>query len=245
MIGLALATRGRYGARGGPVPAPSYAATVLADAPVLYWRLDTTTGDALDSSGNGLDTAVPGFSEASRSVPGPLLSEATTAFACDGTDRVVYRVGTTAATLGIGGTGAKSFTCWIKPGGVGITYTGVWEVGTKVSGNYLALCRTEGDEGNWSINTYGPNIAFAGPPDGAWAHVAVTYDPGLPEPLKVYVDTELRLSSATVVDLGDAIPFAVGSLDLRYFVGDVGEVAVFDSALSPARIAAHHQAAGY
>ena len=39
--------------------APKYQVQVLADKPLVYWRLDEATGTvALDSSGNGLSGAV-------------------------------------------------------------------------------------------------------------------------------------------------------------------------------------------
>lgn len=39
---------------GGPVPAGSYDASVLADSPVAYWKCDETSGSVVaDSSGNG------------------------------------------------------------------------------------------------------------------------------------------------------------------------------------------------
>lgn len=227
-------------------PVATYRELILADEPKLFWRLNESSGNALDSSGNGHDTAVIGFTGPDRAVPGPLRNEASTAYRMDGsTTKLVYKVGLTAAALNIDGAKPWTIESWVNASGVGITFVGAWEIGTKSADQYAALGHTNSATG-WQINRYGPSDNFISPfGEGVWQLFHVVNDPGSDTPLKVYINGELIHDSATSINLGAVFPFAVGQLDSRYFQGDIAEVAVYDRVLTPEKILARVILAGY
>jgi len=232
------------GARSSPATL-GYAAEVLADAPRLYWRFDTTSGTVPDASGNGFAGTAGGLTTANRSAAGPLSGQptASTAFEFIGDGDYVSAPTATATALNIDGTKPKTVECWVRADGLGITYVGAWEIGTRSGGQYMALCHTD-SETAYSVNTYGPNATWTGPGHGVWQLVHVTYDPtDAATPLKAYVNATRVLASATTVNLGSAVPLLAGYLDGRPWVGLVAELAVYDKALPTDRMAAHLAAA--
>src|SRR5438128_7531980 len=78
VIGAALSGCGGASTAATPTTAPSYRASVLADHPVAYWRLDEETGTVLvDASGNGNDGTYAGAVTLGQ--PGALASDSDTA----------------------------------------------------------------------------------------------------------------------------------------------------------------------
>src|SRR2546422_11078822 len=78
VIGAALSGCGGASTAATTTPPPSYRASVLADHPVAYWRLDEETGTGLvDASGNGNDGTYAGA--VSLGQPGALASDGDTA----------------------------------------------------------------------------------------------------------------------------------------------------------------------
>lgn len=229
------------------VPAPTtYDALVMADDPQLYWRLNEWSGNAVDSSGNGHSTAVVGFTGPDRAAPGPLRNQNSTSYRMNGsTQRLVYKVGLTAAGLNIDGTKPRTIEAWVNATGLGITFVGAWEVGSKVAGQYASLGHTNTATG-WQINKFGTSDEFVSPfGHDVWQLFHVINDPSSATPLKVYINGEQIVDSASVVSLGTAIPFAVGQLDARYFQGMIAEVAVYDKVLTPEQMMARVTMAGY
>lgn len=229
----------------GPTPT-TYDALVLSDKPRLYWRLNEWAGNAIDSSGNGHTTAVSGFTGPDRSAPGPLRNQNSTSYRMNGsTTRLIFKVGLTAGGLNIDGTKPRTIEAWVNASGLGITFVGAWEVGTKTTGQYAALGHTNSETG-WQINKFGASNDFTSPlGHGNWQLFHVINDPSSDTPLKVYIQGELIVDSASVVSLGTGIPFAVGQLDGRLFAGTIAEVAVYDKVLTPSQIMARVTMAGY
>src|SRR5213592_584293 len=78
VIGPVLSSCGAATTAAGPTTPPSYKASVLADHPVAYWRLDEATGTVMvDASGNGNDGAYAGAVTLGQ--PGALASDGDTA----------------------------------------------------------------------------------------------------------------------------------------------------------------------
>src|SRR2546427_13175021 len=78
VIGAALSGCGGASTGATPTTPPSYRASVLADHPVAYWRLDEETGTVMvDASGNGNDGAYAGAVTLGQ--PGALASDGGTA----------------------------------------------------------------------------------------------------------------------------------------------------------------------
>jgi Concanavalin A-like lectin/glucanases superfamily len=78
--------------------------------------------------------------------------------------------------------------------------------------------------------------------DGAWHHVVVVFDRDAG--ITVYVDGVGRFTAGAFTGVIDnSGPFLIGkSTGYGYFGGTIDEVAVYPSALSAARVQAHHAA---
>src|SRR3989442_5707000 len=77
-VGAVLSGCGGASTAASPTTPPSYRASVLADHPVAYWRLDEETGTVLvDASGNGNDGTYAGAVTLGQ--PGALASDSDTA----------------------------------------------------------------------------------------------------------------------------------------------------------------------
>lgn len=227
----------------GDAPASAYAAHVLADGPAAYWRLDEQAGGVFDDSGNNRNAAAINLTGPMRSEPSPLRGENATCFRFDGAARHVIS-GVNAAALNIDGTKPKTIEAWVRADGLGITFTGAWEIGTRTLAQYLSLSHTDSATG-YAISTYGANANFTGAGHGTWMLVHVTYDPTEPtDKLKAYVNGTLAAQSSLATNLGTGIPFLIGALDGRQFTGAVAEVAVFDKVLPTARMLERHALAG-
>ena len=78
LVGAVLSGCGGASTAASPTTPPSYRASVLADHPVAYWRLDEETGTVMvDTSGNGNDGAYAGAVTLGQ--PGALASDGDTA----------------------------------------------------------------------------------------------------------------------------------------------------------------------
>jgi len=74
VIGPVLSSCGAATTAAGPTTPPSYKASVLADHPVAYWRLDEATGTVMaDATGNGHDGVYAGAFSLGQ--PGALASD--------------------------------------------------------------------------------------------------------------------------------------------------------------------------
>lgn len=227
--------------------APSfYAATVLADAPRLHWRLGEASGTtAVDAAGNhpgtyagtvtrGLlgrsadgDTAV-GFAGAGRvSTSASALEYAGRApFTLEAWTRVDSTAGgdygrlfSSEATTAAGRQGYNVYRCPASWSGAGTT---------------CFFAERHRDDVGQSVGT-GP-LAL-----GVWHHLVFTYDGST---MRTYADGAFVGSGASTSDLvsrGSGLTVGAGR---NPYTGAVDEVAVYDRALSAARVAAHHERGG-
>jgi concanavalin A-like lectin/glucanase superfamily protein len=218
----------------------SYSETILADLPIAYWRLNETTGTvAHDSSGHGNDAT---YFMCTLGSPGALLTEAETAAAFDGTTS--YVVGPNFRFAGM-----TSFTVEAWANAASITTTDYHHILTDEtqSGDRQGYALFLTDLAELEVErfvdasnqvAFGPTVTA-----GMFHHVVGTYDGAT---LTLYYD---GLQVGTVADariaVGTTDPFYVGAAETtKFFDGTIGEVAVYDSALSAARVAAHFHASG-
>jgi hypothetical protein len=208
----------------------SYSATVLADSPIAYYRLDDTNTAAVDSSGNGYNGTYEGTY--TQSVTGLIAGDSDKATTFAGGDvilQVPYSAGPTYTT-----TGGFSWECWIK--------------GSGNSGN-VVLYGTDFWLGLSSgVPSY--NGSLNGPTsidDGAIHHVVLTRASGV---LKIYVD------GSVVATGGGGNTDAVGSgiaphhTDIAalhdggsfHYSGTIDEFAVYNYALTQAQVSNHYTA---
>lgn len=230
------------GSYAAPAPRP-YPAAVLADSPLAYWRLgdpDFSSVAAVDSSGHGRDGTYSYDTfvapETVRNVRGAINGDPDGSVLSGSGGIRFTREGGTWADLG-----AFTVEQWANPhagssnnalfqrlrGGTGTVYYGF-----SVSSG-LAAFTVNIHEGSDAV-LYGPDLM-----DGLWHHLVGTYDGTT---AKFYVDNVLVASMATTQTAdaaGSGADFTLGGGSLT----GTDEAAVYGSALSSTRIAAHYAAA--
>ncbi|WP_030442892.1 Ig-like domain repeat protein [Actinoplanes subtropicus] len=212
----------------------TYASVVEADKPAAYLRLDDAGGTAADSSGHGHDGTIA--ADVTHLPAGALAGE---------TDGAV-RTGPTipAVTLpadGLPGAAeSQTVELWVQGqpsdlSGCGsaryLTVNGLsfYADNGCVGGAALRLSDATGNRAE------APN-RLAGLSDGAWHQIAFSYDAAAGK-VVLYVDGVAVSTTAGVTLSGAAAPLRTT------FGGGLDELAVYPSALSPARLAAHFSAA--
>jgi hypothetical protein len=217
---------------------PSYVDAVRADRPASYWRFgeaDTSHG-ALDAIA-GKDGAIQ--SGVTVRAPGALAHDADTAFAFDGVHGAV--VIPNAYTFE--GIAAFSVELWLSLGTGGASTQRISN--HRIGDTGWRLVRTEPQRiafERWN-NAVLLGAAAADLPIGTYAHVVGRYDGAT---IAIYVDGELRASApdAHAIDhFEQTLVWGAGNVgDIDFFVGNIDEPAIYDFALAPDRIAAHHAA---
>lgn len=220
--------------------ADDYATEVLADSPVGYWRLGEPSGTtAEDSSGNNRDgTYSGGFT---LGVTGAVSGDTAADF--NGSTGVV----TIANNAAFQFTTDCTVEAWVKPDAV--SADAVITKGDNFSDPdymlFLTLSGTGiGDLSFWNGTAWTTSAALP-IVAGQWQHVAATFD-GVT--VRLFYNGQLIHSNATAT----TIQTSTGSLRIAQqgstagsnnFDGSIDEVALYETALSPTRIAAHYHAA--
>jgi hypothetical protein len=222
----------------------------MSDSPSSYWRLGESSGTtATDEVGafNGTHVATP-----TLGVAGIFAGNAAAAF--NGTDEYTN----------CGGAGnfftsnQFSLELWVKmTTPIGTTYllskandslAGQWYLG--ISGSSAAqpgtvLFRVA----NGTIRT--GKITSAAPDLTSWKHIVATWNAGT---FKIYVNAVDQGLSSDGLDTGTVTTLLTSAVDTNiarrgtgggFALATIDEVAIYPTALSAARIAAHYAAAGY
>jgi hypothetical protein len=218
---------------------------VLADAPRSYWRLGEPSGTtARDELGVAAGSYLSGVT---LGAGGALGGDANTSARFDGVDDRVSMGDPASGALDFG-TGDFTVEAWVKTAINGEraivskrASTGpYWQVTVSDDSGHAGTIRVNASDGSTVRQVYGPSSRVD---DGAWHHVAVVFDRDAA--ITVYVDgTSLSTAAALPGDLANTGPFLVAkSTGYGSFQGDIDEVAVYTSALSASRVAAHRFAA--
>lgn len=233
-------------AAGRTKPATSYAQEVLADTPLAYWRLGEASGSAMvDASGSARDGTYVG---------GPTLGAAgavtdgDTAVSFDGIDdhaNVPHGAWMNVADLTV--------EAWIKTTATGTALildrdgadTGDRVFQFRVDNGKLQFIRIA--DANGVIATASAT-SVASVNDGAWHQVAATYSDN--STIRLYID---GAADSVVTDALGGLRQATtrhmllgingNGSQVTWFPGVIDEVAVYGTALSAERIAAHYAAA--
>lgn len=216
---------------GGGAPTSTYRATVLADSPIAYYKLDEAAGATVAADevasghagayGSGMQTGVPGV------------------LAYAASNRAAYFSGGTGATVTI--------TPWSGlPSGATTRSVEVWFCQTTPGNRRVIGWGTFSSGQEWSLSVYNGNLildfngsSVAGPAisPGVWYHAVATYD-GTTAIL--YVNGVLIASNATTLSTGSAV-FDIGGSNGFFgsWIGLVDEPAAYNTALTQPQIIAH------
>jgi hypothetical protein len=227
---------------GGCVVA-SYVASVLADTPVAYYRLDDTTGTtARDVTKHGYDGTYEGG--VTLGVPGVLTDDTAAAF--DGTSGIV-RVGPNPS---FDGKAPFSLEAWIRPAALSAGFRGVVSNETTTTttnrGGFLMYVEATPDASagfeRWGANVSNPTVAVPSLQVGAWVHLVGTFDGKV---IGFYLNgAPVDSYSGAPVSIPQPYTFVIGALfsgaQPTFFDGAIDEVAVYDHALAPRCVLAHY-----
>ncbi len=232
-----------------PTPPPSsYSSTVLADSPVAYYRMNETSGTtATDSTGHGYN----GTFGSSVALGGTGFVPGDTAPTFPGGTATAATVLKSPTGSALAPTGAMSVEFWVNvPSSVTtnsqILFTQSFADGNSNYPSYISLDSGTPPYFTVQINTSnGVVAAYPAAVLGAKNHVVLTWDGAT---LKGYVNGVLADSgtgSGAIVNY--ASPYAGftvgGPFDGHIgFSGAVGEFALYNTALSAARVQAHYNA---
>lgn len=217
---------------GGATANDKYGKEVLADGPVAYYRLDDAVGStsAEDASGNGHHG-----SASAKVVFGATGAVAGhTAASFDGVSSV-----TVGDSFDFAGQAPMSVEAWIWPlaDDGGFLGKGYYEPGTGYDGWFLA----EGSDDLQCIRG-GAGVILSKLSKTEYTHVVMTFDG---TSLVAYLNgAKAKTTPTTTAVIDHPNPFQLGAVnEWQSMVGSLDEVALYDKALSPERIAAHYAAA--
>ena len=223
--------------------ASSYYDQVMADSPLAYWRLGEASGTtAADETANNYDGTYVG--SPTLGVTSALPSDANTAITLT---EAQYVEATGVADL----TGDWTVEAWVKPSATANSGRMIYSRwATNSTGRQIAIYIT--NSGNY-IQVDVPFVAAiltgtTALSNGTWYHIAVKRESNA---WTIYVNgvSDATTTNATaqesngVVRLGRPETTTGTSSDDNAFAGSLDEVAIYSSALSGTRIAAHYAAA--
>lgn len=218
-----------------------YAATVLADMPLAYWRLGDapTSGTCHDETGNGNDATVIGG--VTLGVPGALLNDPDPAAHFDG-NTAVLSVGN---KFDFAGTVPLTIELWVKPDVLDTTYRHLEgkmlydDAGQPYDGIYMYVHggTTLGYE-RWGNGSIDNGLSSTAVTANSWWHVVGTYGSGN---MTLYVNGAPVQGGPTAISVtANSVSFQLGD----QYQGSLDEVALYGTPLSAPRVLAHYHASG-
>ncbi|MCC7415577.1 MAG: hypothetical protein IT176_00435, partial [Acidobacteria bacterium] len=218
-----------------------YVTEISVDTPVGHWRMNELSGTtAVDSSGHGHDgTYTDGTSLDQQGITG----DGDPAARFDGATGHVEVPHDPALAF----TGALSVEAWVAFNHA--TWTNYGPIVTKElagAGGYYLIRDYPSGQIRWQGLTAAGTSAFGVwspgvPDDGQWHHVVGTYD-AIQGTAVLYLDGAAVASASGTASLGaQATPLLIAAWthNADTFAGTTDDVAVYDHALTPARVAAH------
>ncbi|MGH7722198.1 MAG: LamG-like jellyroll fold domain-containing protein, partial [Candidatus Dormibacteria bacterium] len=224
--------------------ASTYPQTILADSPLMYYRLGEASGTAaVDASPNARNGTYQGGT--TLGVSGAIPGDSDTALKLDGGSGIVALPSSPASV-----TGSFTVEAWVNP----------TDTGTR------AIFGSRGpNDASFDLKLMNGNLIRADVGDGSsWlatnADTAVSYTPGIwhlidftvtPGTYQVYMDgalvggSSLPTGTPLLWDANHSPRFgSSGSSVGEYFSGSMDETAIYPTALSGAQVAGHFTASG-
>jgi len=219
----------------------AYAAAVLADSPIAYWRLGESSGTvANDSSGNGHNGTYNGSPTLGVS-PGAITGDSDTAVTFNGSTQYVAGPSLGLAT----NLSPLTYTLWFKTTSAAVN---VWPFAegnstdnTPLSG--FALSNSASNKLDWFIRSSANFItvtSLSAVNDGNWHMAAGTVDASLK--MWLYIDG-VKQNTVGGGLVADTVTFNTSSIAAltrggvgNFFPGTLDEVAVFNYALTSTQI---------
>ena len=226
-------TKGSRAPSGG---SPTYSAAVLADSPILYWRLGESTGPtAADASGNGNNGTYSGTNSPGQ--PALITDSDTSTQFNTGAGHIAGPVLTGAAITGLetwiqtDATGTNSFFISLNDGGGGNVRTHIYHHGS----GYIYVWR---DHANAIISD--APVSAAAP-----HHIALWYEPG--SNTSYLMIDGVTQSGTYAGDLLSATNPELWAAGQRYngvhysiYQGKMDEVALYDQAVTATTFSTHY-----
>jgi len=225
--------------------ASTYSSTVIANAPVAYYRLGDTGNIAMDSSGFANSASVK--TGVTQGVGGALPGDADTAFTFNGGSVQDQSFSTLPS-----GTSARTYEAWVKTTSTGdqvlLSYAHTNGCGYLANGLVLTSASQIGFITGWDCASGGVSSLGFTPPysitNGAWHQVAATWDGTT---VTMYLDGQPIGSLAFSTSLGSADSNGLMLANLyagHYLSGSLDEVSIYTSTLSATQVLNHFQASG-
>jgi hypothetical protein len=226
---------------GGGLARADYASTILADAPISYYRLGEAAGQVAIDSASGLGGLY--FGGFTQAVPGAIVGDADTAVSFDGATSHIRVLSPTGLSDDFSVELWMSSTVDSLFGAQGYQGTGlIWsDVGGTANDWIVAYLNDHA-----CFFTGNPDTSIEGFTmlnDGNWHHIVATR--ALGADTNLYVDGQVeatgttngnRLAANSLIEIGG------NTLDRRYFAGSLDEVAIYPAALTPDQVLAHYKA---
>lgn len=233
-----------------------YAEAVLADEPLAYWRMGKVNGNVVpDESGHANDLTLTGAGHFTVGVPGAIAGDTAVAFDGIGGAGVAAKPG----ELDFAGDASFTIECWAKAsiidGGDYFQYLVSHVQGSdpaKTENGFILYLRgfiPDATEPLRAAAEYSrPDAGATGllathPGPAEWTHYALVVDATkvtlfLNGVAAAFGDRRGQLEPSPGVDF--VVATSAREVGKRWFSGAMDEIAVYPSALSSARIAAHH-----
>lgn len=226
---------------GDGAPVSPYATAVLADAPLAYFRFDEASGPVARSAVGSVTGTYEGM--VTFGAPGAVG---------DGNPAVTFDGVTTRIPVGdvfpFDGAAPYSLEMWVRPSSINDTRFLIdRRSASRAEGYTMYLGTTYLLHARITAGTEFGYVNIGTPVVGAWSHVVATFDGTITVIYLDGVEVASNTGSAASPIGGGAGSFVIGDNDPGQFnklAGDLDELAVYGSALSPAQVAAHFEAAG-
>lgn len=222
----------------------SYASTVLADSPSAYYRLSDTGPTAADSSGGG-NTAYYATGE-TLGVRGPLTTQIDHGADTGTCGGPIARY--TSSTGLPSGDSSRTADVWFRTTSIA-TKIGLVGDGSLANNQLWTVDLTNGN--TVYVAGFGNDRSFSighSYNDGQWHYLAASYDAGSHQLTTYFDGSSLGTQSWGPLNTVNSTGLWIGSepsAGANVFYGTESEVALYPTALSSTRIAAHYNAGGF